>query len=143
MGWTMMDDGEWSEMAQREMAQREMLARREMQAPRTCPACGGTYTRADGGHRHRATVSVPVKPWGEGRDIRWVDVGVLVDVAARDGEADAVSRAVRQVHGARAVWRPDAGVRGYGQVFRGQMGGGGMSAVTDRVGEPVVTYVRR
>lgn len=133
MEFLMMDDGEWSEMAQREML-----------APRTCPACGGTYTRADGGHRHRATVSVPVKPYGEECRTRWVDVGVLVNLADIDGEIDAVGRAVRQVHGARAMWMPDSGVRGYGQVFRGVHGmRRGMSAVTGRVGEPTVTYVRR
>lgn len=112
-----------------------------MTAKVVCRVCGGTYTRADAGHRHRAWVSVPMRPYGEPGAIRWRDVGVLVDLASVDGEGDAVGRAVRQVHGARACWMPNAGLRGYGQVMRAA-GGSVMDAVTGLVGEPVVTYVR-
>ena len=128
MGWPMMDDGEWIELAQR-----------EMQAPRVCPACGGTYTRADGGHRHRAMVDVPLVGGGTR------DVGVLVDVADVFGESEAITRAVRQVHGPRACWMPDSGIRGMGQVMRGVPveAGGGMNSITGRVYGCAVTYVRR
>lgn len=47
----------------------------------------------------------------------------------------ALDRAIQRLYGRGAFWRADAGVRGFGQVFRSvaRRDGGGASAVTGRV----------